>query len=217
MVRAAAAARPAVAGAAVQLRAAAVAVAERGAQLEAVQAADAPRLEAAVEASGAPQEAEVEPRGALPWEAAVEAADVPRLQAAVEAQGAPREAEVEPLGARVEAEEAKLGALPQPELKLGLPGARLMATLMVGPAVVSVGQSPARRLALAAAVGRAVPAAVLHVVLTIVPAPSQRLQHLASVVRMGLSSALREAVGLAVVPMGSAESLERVSETGSGS
>ena len=117
------------------------------------------------------------------------------------------------VGARVEAE--ALAALPQPELKLGLPGARLMATLMVGPAVVSVGQSPARRLALAAAVGRAVPAAVLHVVLTIVPAPSQRLQHLASVVRMGLSSALREAVGLAVVPTGSTDRREQSSENGS--
>ena len=114
--------------AAVQLRAAAVAVAEWGAQPEAVEAADVPRLEVAVEAPGAPQDAEVGPRGALLREAAAEAADAPRLKAA----------EVEALGARVEAVEA-LGALPQPEVKLGLPGARPMATLMVGPAAVSVG------------------------------------------------------------------------------
>ena len=124
------AARPAVA-AAVQLRAAAVAVAEWGAQPEAVEAADVPRLEA-VEAPGASQDAEVGPRGALPREAA----DVPRLEA-VEAPGAPQEAEVEAPGARVEAEEAEaLGALPQPEVKLGLPGAWPMATLMVGPAAL---------------------------------------------------------------------------------
>ena len=92
------AARPAVA-AAVQLRAAAVAVAEWGAQPEAVEAADVPRLEA-VEAPGASQDAEVGPRGALLREVAVEAADAPRLKAAeVEALGAPREVEVEPLGA----------------------------------------------------------------------------------------------------------------------
>jgi hypothetical protein len=42
------------------------------------------------------------------------------------------------LGARVEAVEAEaLGAPPQPEVKLGLPDARPMATLMVG--LVSVG------------------------------------------------------------------------------
>ena len=69
---------------------------------------------------------------------AVEAADVPRLEAAVEAPDAPQEAEVEALGVRLEAVEA-LGALSQPEVKLGLPGARPMATLMVGPAAVSVG------------------------------------------------------------------------------
>ena len=93
-----AAVRAAVA-AAVQLRAAA-AVAEWGAQPEAVEAADVPRLEVAVEAPGAPQDAEVGPRGALLREAAVEAADAPRLKAAeVEALGARREAEVEPLGA----------------------------------------------------------------------------------------------------------------------
>ena len=60
VVRAAvAAARPAAAE--VQLRAAAVAVEERGAPPEAVEAADAPRLEAAVGARGAPQDAEAEP------------------------------------------------------------------------------------------------------------------------------------------------------------
>jgi len=121
------------------------------------------------------------------------------------------------LGARVEAVEAEaLGALPQPG-ELALPGARPMATLMVGPAAASVGSWPARHLAPAEAVGRVVPAAVLRVALTIVPAPSPRLQHLASLVRMALSPAPREAVGLAVVPTGSAESREKLSETGSGS
>jgi hypothetical protein len=106
-----AAARPAAAE--VQLRAAAVAVEERGAPPEAVEAADAPRLEAAVEARGAPQDAEAEPLGAPP----LEAADAPRLEAAVEARGAPRAAEVEALGARLEAVEVKApGALPRPEV-----------------------------------------------------------------------------------------------------
>jgi hypothetical protein len=92
-------------------------------------AAVAQLREVAVVAPGAPQEAEVEPRGALPREAAAETADVPRLQAAVEA-----------LGVRVEAVEAEaLGVLPQPGVKVGLPGARLMATLVVDPAAVSVG------------------------------------------------------------------------------
>jgi hypothetical protein len=74
--------------------------------------------------------------------------------------------------------------------------------------------SPARRLVLAEAVARAVPAAVALVVLTIVPAASQRLQHLASVVRMALSSAPAQPVGLAVVPKESAER-RAPSETGS--
>ena len=185
VVRAAvAAARPA-AAAEVQLRAAAVevqlraaAVEERGAPPE---AAHAPRLEAAVEARGAPQDAEAEPRGAPP----LEAADAPRLQAAVEARGAPRAAEAEALGARPEAVEVKApDALPWPGVEVR--GARPMAALVVGPAAVSVAQSPARRLA--EAVARAVPAAVALVVLTTVPAASQRLQHLAPVVRMALSS-----------------------------
>ena len=135
VVRAAVAAVRAAVAAAVQLRAA---VAEWGAQPEAVEAADVPRLEAAVEAPGAPQDAEVGARGALPREAVVEAADAPRLGAAVEAPDAPQEAEVEALGVRLEAVEA-LGALSQAEVKLGLPGAWPMATLMVGPAAVSVG------------------------------------------------------------------------------
>jgi hypothetical protein len=200
-----AAARPA-AAAEVQLRAAAVeaqlraaAVEERGAPPEAV---DAPRL--AVEARGAPQDAEAEPLGAPP------------LAAAVEARGAPRAAEVEPLGARLEAVEVKApGALPRPEVGVEVRGARPMAALVVGPAAVSGGQSPARRLALAEAVARAVPAAVALVVLTTVPAASQRLQHLASVVRMALSSAPTQPVGLAVVPMGSAVNREQLSGTDS--
>ena len=183
VVRAAvAAARPA-AAVEVQLRAAAVE--ERGAPPE---AAHAPRLEAAVEARGAPQDAEAEPRGAPP----LEAADAPRLQAAVEARGAPRAAEAEALGARPEAVEVKApDALPWPGVEVR--GARPMAALVVGPAAVSVAQSPARRLA--EAVARAVPAAVALVVLTTVPAASQRLQHLAPVVRMALSSAPGEVVG----------------------
>jgi hypothetical protein len=192
--------------------AAAVAVEERGAPLEAVEAADAPRLEAAVEARGAPQDAEAEPLGAPPEEAA----DAPRLEAAVEAWGAPRAAEVEALGARLQAVEVKApGALPRPEVGVEVRGARPMAALVVGPAAVSGGQSPARRLALAEAVARAVPAAVALVVLTTVPAASQRLQHLASVVRMALSSAPTQPVGLAVVPMGSAVNREQLSGTDS--
>ena len=101
------------------------AVVAPGAPGEAVEAADVPRPEAAVVAPGAPQEAEVGPRGALPREAAAETADVPRLQAAVEA-----------LGARVEVVQAEaLGVLPQPEVKVRVPG----ATLVVDPAAVSVG------------------------------------------------------------------------------
>ena len=68
-----AAARPAVA-AVVQLRE--VAVVAPGAPREVVEAADVPRPEAAVEALGAPQEAEVGPLGALPREVAAETADV---------------------------------------------------------------------------------------------------------------------------------------------
>jgi hypothetical protein len=181
--------------------AAAVAVEERGAPLEAVEAADAPRLEAAVEARGAPQDAEAEPLGAPP----LEAADAPRLEAAVEARGA-----------RLEAVEVKApGALPRPEVGVEVRGARPMAALVVGPAAVSAGQSPARRLALAEAVARAVPAAVALVVLTTVPAASQRLQHLASVVRMASSSAPTQPVGLAVVPTGSAVNREQLSGTDS--
>ena len=101
--------------------AAAVAVQERGAPPEAVEAADAPRLEAAVEARGAPQDAEAEPLGAPP----LEAADAPRLKAAVEAWGAPRAAEVEALGARLEAVEVP-GALPRPEVGVKVRGARPM-------------------------------------------------------------------------------------------
>ena len=175
----------------VQLRAVAVAVEERGAPPEAAEAAGAPRLEAAVEARGAPQDAEAEPLGAPPLEAAVEATDAPRLEAAMEA-----------LGARLEGVEVEApGAPPRPEVGLEVRGAP-MAALVVGPAAVTVGQSPARRLALAEAVARAVRAAVALVVLTIVPAASQRLQHLASVVRMALSSAPVEAVFRAAVSVG---------------
>ena len=136
----------------------------------------------AVEERGAPQDAEAEPLGAPPL--AVEAADAPRLEAALEARGA-----------RLEAVEVKApGALPRPEVGVEVRGARPMAALVVGPAAVSAGQSPARRLALAEAVARAVPAAVALVVLTTVPAAWQRLQHLASVAQMALSSAPVEAV-----------------------
>ncbi len=160
---------------------------ERGAPPEAAEAAGAPRLEAAVEARGAPQDAEAEPLGAPP----LEAADAPRLEAAMEA-----------LGARLEAVEVEApGALPRPEVGLEVRGAPT-AALVVGPAAVTVGQSPARRLALAEAVARAVPAAVALVVLTTVPAASQRLQHLASVVRRALSSAPVEAVFRAAVSVG---------------
>ena len=195
VVRAAvAAARPA-AAAEVQLRAAAVEVQLRAAAVE----AHAPRLEAAVEARGAPQDAEAEPPGAPP----LEAVDAPRLEAAVEARGAPQDAEAEPLGAPpLEAVEVKApGALPRPEVGVEVRSARPMAALVVGPAAVSVGQSPARRLH-AEAVARAVPAAVALVVLTTVQAASQRLQHLASVVRMALSSAPVEAVFRAAVSVG---------------
>jgi hypothetical protein len=81
-------------------------------------------------------------------------------------------------------------------------GARPMAALVVGPAAVWAGQCPARRLALAEAVARAVLAAVALVVLTTVPAESQRLQHLASVVRVALSSAPVEAVFRAAASVG---------------
>jgi hypothetical protein len=70
---------------------------------------------------------------------------------------APREVEVE-----------RPVALPRPEVGVEVRGAPLMAALVVFPAAVSAGQSPARRLALAEAVARAVPAAVVLVVLTIV-------------------------------------------------
>ena len=152
-----------------------------------------------------------------PPEAAVEVeAPGARLEA-VEVPGAPSEAAVEavPLGARLEAVEVEAtGALPRPEAAVEVTGAQPMAPLVVAPAAVSVGQSPTGRLAPAEAVARVVPAAVVLVVLTIVPAASQRLQHLASVVRMALWSAPAQPVGLAVVPTGSAEGWE-LSETGS--
>jgi hypothetical protein len=104
---------------------------------------------------------------------AVEAADAPRLEAAVEARGAPRAAEVEALGARLEAVEVKApGALPRPEVGVEVRGARPMAALVVGPAAVSA------------------------------PAASQLLQHLASVVRMALSSAPVQAVFRAAASVG---------------
>jgi hypothetical protein len=98
-----------------------------------------------------------------------------------------------------------------PVVRMALSSAPIEA---VFPAAVLAGQSPARRLALAAAVARAVPAAVALAVLTIVLAAAQQLSHLASVVRMALSSA-PQPVGLAVVPTGSAEGREQLSETGS--
>jgi len=111
------AARPA-AAAEVQLRAAAVEVQLRAAAV-------------AVEERGAPQDAEAEPLGAPP----LEAADAPRPQAAVEARAAPRAAEA--LGARPEAVEVKApGALPW--LGVEVRGAQPMAALVVGPAAVSV-------------------------------------------------------------------------------
>jgi hypothetical protein len=211
------------AAAEVQLRA--VAVEERGALPEAVEAANAPRLEAAVEAQGAPRAAEVEALGARLEAVEVKAPGaLPRPEVGVEVRGAPLEAAdaprleaaVEARGARLEAVEVKApGALPRPEVGVEVRGARPMAALVVGPAAVSAGQSPARRLALAEAVARAVPAAVALVVLTTVPAASQRLQHLASVVRMALSSAPTQPVGLAVVPTGSAVNREQLSGTDS--
>jgi hypothetical protein len=70
-------------------------------------------------------------------------------------------------------------------------GERPMATLVVGPA------------------------AVVHAVLTIVPAASQQLRYLAWAVRKALPPVRVEAVGLAVVPMGSAEGWGQLLETGS--
>ena len=94
-------------------------------------AAPAALLPAAAVAEALLPAAEVEERGAPP-----EAADAPRLQAAVEAPGAPQEEEA--LGARVELVELEaLGALPQPEVIVGVTGARPMATQVVGPAAVS--------------------------------------------------------------------------------
>jgi hypothetical protein len=99
---------------------------------------------------------------------------LPRPEAAVEVADALREAEVEPLGARLEAVEVEVAdALPRSAL-----GIRPMATLVVGPA------------------------AVVHAVLTIVPAASQQLRHLAWAVRMALPPVRVEAVFPAAVSAG---------------
>jgi len=148
------------------------------------------RLEG-VEVPGAPPEAEPLGERLEAMEAEVTDA-LPRPEAAVEVADAPREAEVEPLGARLEAVEAEVAdALPRSALRIELLGERPMATLVVGPA------------------------AVVHAVLTIVPAASQQLRHLAWAVRMALLSGPAQPVGLAVVPMGSAEGWGQLLETGS--
>jgi hypothetical protein len=113
-------------------------------------------------------------------DAAVEVVDaLPRPEAAVEVADALREAEVEPLGARLEAVEVEVAdALPRSALGMELLGERPMATLVVGPA------------------------AVVHAVLTIVPAASQQLRHLAWAVRMALPPVRVEAVFPAAVSAG---------------
>ena len=167
-----------------------------GERLEPVEAevTDAlPRPEAAVEVADAPREAEVEPLGVRLEAVEAEVTDaLPRPEAAIEVTDAVREAEVEPLGARLEAVEMEVAdALPRSALGMELLGERPMATLVVGPAVV------------------------VHAVLTIVPAASQELRHLAWAVRMALLSGPAQTVGLAVVPMGSAEGWGQLLETGS--
>jgi hypothetical protein len=155
----------------------------------AVEVVDAlPRPEAAVEVADALREAEAEPPGVRLEAVEAEVTDaLPRPEAAVEVADALREAEVEPLGARLEAVEVA-DALPRLALGMELLGERPMATLVVGPA------------------------AVVHVVLTIVPAASQQLRHLAWAVRMALLSGPAQPVGLAVVPMGWGQLLETGSE-----
>jgi hypothetical protein len=152
-------------------------------RLEAVEAevTDAlPRPEAAVEVADALREAEVEPLGARLEAVELEVTDaLPRPEVAVEVKDAPREAEVEPLGVRLEAAEAEVAdALPRSALGMELLGERPMATLVVGPA------------------------AVVHAVLTIVPAASQQLRHLAWAVRMALPPVRVEAVFPAAVSAG---------------
>jgi hypothetical protein len=132
-----------------------------------------------VEVADAPR-AEVEPLGVRLEAAEAEVTDaLPPPEAAVEVADAPREAEVEPLGARLEAVEAEVAdALPRSALGIELLGERPMATLVVGPA------------------------AVVHAVLTIVPAASQQLRHLAWAVRMALPPVRVEAVFPAAVSAG---------------
>ena len=140
-----------------------------------------PRPEAAVEAvAGALREAEAEPPGVRLEAVEAEVTDaLPRPEAAVEVADAPREAEVEPLGARLEAVEVEVAdALPRSALGMELLGERPMATLVVGPA------------------------AVVHAVLTIVPAASQQLRYLAWAVRMALPPVRVEAVFPAAVSAG---------------
>ena len=135
------------------------------------------RLEG-VEVPGAPPEAEPLGERLEPVEAEVTDA-LPRPEAAVEVADAPREAEVEPLGVRLEAVEVEVAdALPRSALGMELLGERPMATLVVGPA------------------------AVVHAVLTIVPAASQQLRHLAWAVRMALPPVRVEAVFPAAVSAG---------------
>ena len=139
------------------------------------------RLEG-VEVPGAPPEAavEAEPLGERLEAVEAEVTDaLPRPEAPVEVADALREAEVEPLGARLEAVEVEVAdALPRSALGMELLGERPMATLVVGPA------------------------AVVHAVLTIVPAASQQLRHLAWAVRMALPPVRVEAVFPAAVSAG---------------
>jgi hypothetical protein len=167
-----------------------------------------PRPEAAVEVADAPREAEVEPPGARLEAVEAEVTDaLPRPEAATEVADAPREAEAEPLGARLEAVEAKVtDALPRPEAAVEVADAPRKAKVeQLGVRLEAVAVEVADAL-LRSALGMELlgerpmatlvvgPAVVLHAVLTIVPATAQRVQCLASAVRMALPPVRVEAV-----------------------